>query len=86
MKNSKNIENFECMEYICDKIIPITEFEIFNIYFNTRVVDGILEWIFFMVYDIDIHRLNLGQFKNLKFLNEIPFKKKKKFIFLLMNA
>jgi hypothetical protein len=28
-----------------------------------------------MVYDIDIHKLNLGQFKNLKFLDEISFKK-----------
>ncbi len=30
---------------------------------------------FLMVYDIDIHQLNLRQFKNLKFSNEIPFKK-----------
>jgi hypothetical protein len=28
-----------------------------------------------MVYDIDIHQLNLGKFKSLKFLDEIPFKK-----------
>jgi phage-related protein len=28
-----------------------------------------------MVYDIDIHQLNLGQLRNLKFLDEIPFKK-----------
>jgi len=28
-----------------------------------------------MVYDIDIHQLNLRKFKNLKFLGEIPFKK-----------
>jgi hypothetical protein len=28
-----------------------------------------------MVYDIDIHQLNLGKFKNLKFLDEISFKK-----------
>jgi hypothetical protein len=27
------------------------------------------------MYDIDIHRLNLGQFRNLKFLDEISFKK-----------
>jgi hypothetical protein len=40
LKNSTNIEEFECMEYIHDKIIPIIEFEI--IYFKTRVVDGIL--------------------------------------------
>jgi hypothetical protein len=30
---------------------------------------------FFMVYDIDIHQLNLRQFRNIKFLNDIPFKK-----------
>jgi len=28
-----------------------------------------------MVYDIDVHQLNLEQFKNLKLLDEIPFKK-----------
>jgi hypothetical protein len=43
LKNSTKIEEFECMEYIHDKIIPITEFEIFNIYFKTKVVDGILK-------------------------------------------
>jgi hypothetical protein len=42
LKNSTNIEEFEHMEYIYDKIIPITKFEILNIYFKTRVVDGIL--------------------------------------------
>jgi hypothetical protein len=30
---------------------------------------------FFMVYDIDIHQSNLEQFINLKFLDEILFKK-----------
>jgi len=30
---------------------------------------------FFMVHDIDIHFLNLEQFKNLKILDEFPFKK-----------
>ncbi len=30
---------------------------------------------FFMVYDIDIHQSNRKQFKNLKFLGEISFKK-----------
>jgi NADPH-dependent 7-cyano-7-deazaguanine reductase QueF len=35
-------EKFECMEYICDKIIHVTKFEILNIYFKTRVVDGII--------------------------------------------
>jgi hypothetical protein len=28
---------------------------------------------FFMVYDIDIHQLNLGNFLILKFFCEIPF-------------
>jgi hypothetical protein len=28
-----------------------------------------------MLYDIDIHQLNLGKFRNLKFLDEISFKK-----------
>jgi hypothetical protein len=30
---------------------------------------------FFMVYFIDIHQLNLRQFRNLKFLDEISLKK-----------
>jgi len=59
LKNSINIEDFERMEYICDKIILVTEFEILNVYFKTHVVDGILGCIFFMVYDIDKHQLNL---------------------------
>jgi hypothetical protein len=42
LKNSINIEEFERMEYIHDKIIPITKFEILNTYFKTRVMDGIL--------------------------------------------
>jgi hypothetical protein len=32
------------------------------IYSKTKVVDGIIGSIFFMVYDIDIHQLNLGIF------------------------
>jgi hypothetical protein len=28
-----------------------------------------------MVYNIDIHQLNIGKFENLKFLDEIPLKK-----------
>jgi hypothetical protein len=39
-----------------------------------------------MVYDIDIHQLNFGQFKNLKFLDEIPFQKYIFYIFLVMNT
>ncbi len=30
---------------------------------------------FFMVYDIDIHELYLGPFRDLKFLDEISFQK-----------
>jgi hypothetical protein len=37
-----NFENFESMEYIYDKIIHITKLEILNIYFKTKVLDGIL--------------------------------------------
>jgi hypothetical protein len=37
---------------------------------------------FFMVYDIDIHELNIGPFKDLKFLDEISFKKCVFFAFL----
>jgi hypothetical protein len=44
-----------------------------HIYFKTKVVNRILGWIFLMVYDIDIHELNLGPFKDLKFLDEISF-------------
>ncbi len=84
MKNSTNIEKFECLEYIHDKIIPVIEFENLNIYFKTKVVDGIFGWI--MMYDIDIHQLNLRQFKSLKFLDEIPFKKCVFCICLVMNA
>jgi hypothetical protein len=42
LKNPTNIEKFELMEYICDKIIFVIKFEKLNIYFKTKVVDGIL--------------------------------------------
>jgi hypothetical protein len=42
LKNSINIENFEHTKYIHDKIILARKFENLNIYFKTRVVDGIL--------------------------------------------
>jgi hypothetical protein len=35
------MEEFEHMEYICDKIIFVMEFDILNIYFKIKVVDGI---------------------------------------------
>ncbi len=74
MKIPTNIEEFEYMEYICDQIIVVTKFENLIIYFKTKVVDGVLGWIF-LWYFIDIHQLNLGQFRNLKFLDEIPLRK-----------
>jgi len=37
---------------------------------------------FFMVYDIDIHELNLGPFRYLKFLDESSFRKCVFFAFL----
>jgi hypothetical protein len=42
LKNSINIEDFERMEYIRDKIILVIEFENLDMYFKTRVMDGIL--------------------------------------------
>jgi hypothetical protein len=42
LKILTNIEEFECMEYICGQIIFIIEFEILNMYLKSKVVDGIL--------------------------------------------
>jgi hypothetical protein len=50
MKNLTNIENFEHMKYICDKIIFIAKFEILNIYFKIKVLDGILGRLFYDVW------------------------------------
>jgi hypothetical protein len=36
----------------------------FEYILQTKIVDGILGWIVFMVYDIDIHQLNLGKLRN----------------------
>jgi hypothetical protein len=41
LKKSTNIENFEGMEYIHEKIIHVMKFENLNIYITTRVVHGI---------------------------------------------
>jgi hypothetical protein len=41
LKIPTNIEEFECMEYNCDQIIPITEFENLNMYLKNKVVDEI---------------------------------------------
>jgi hypothetical protein len=42
LKIPTNIEEFECMEYNCDQIILVMEFENLNMYFKSKVVDGIL--------------------------------------------
>jgi hypothetical protein len=54
LKNSTNIEEFECMEYIRNKIMIVIEFENLNIYFKLMLW---MEFLgeFFMVYDTDIH-------------------------------
>ncbi len=39
-KNLKTIQNFEHIEYIWDKIIPITKFEKSHIYFKIKVFFG----------------------------------------------
>jgi hypothetical protein len=38
------------------------------------------------MYDIDIHELNLGPFRDLKSLDEISLKKCVVFVFLTINA
>ncbi len=40
-KNLTNIYKFEHTKYICKKIISMTKFEIFHIYFKTKIVGGI---------------------------------------------
>jgi hypothetical protein len=40
------IEEFECMEYICDQIILVTKFHNLNMYLKNKVHDGIFGWIF----------------------------------------
>jgi hypothetical protein len=42
LKIPTNTEEFECMEYNCDQIIPVIEFENLNMYSKRRVIDGIL--------------------------------------------
>jgi len=41
---------------------------------------------FLIVYDIDMHELNLGPFKDSKFLDEISFKKVCFFHFWIINV
>jgi hypothetical protein len=42
LKIPTNIEEFECMEYICEQIILVAEFEILNMYLKSMIVDAIL--------------------------------------------
>jgi hypothetical protein len=63
------------MEYICDKIIHVIEFEKITYILQDQGCEW-NSWVnFFMVYEIDIHELNLGPFRDLKFLDEISLKK-----------
>jgi hypothetical protein len=39
LKKSTNLEEFEHMEYIHDKLLLVIKFENLNIYFKIRVVD-----------------------------------------------
>ncbi len=55
------------MEYICDKIIFVIEFEKIAYVLQNQGCEW-NSWVnIFMVYDIDIHELNLRPFKDLKF-------------------
>jgi hypothetical protein len=42
LKIPTKIEEFECMEYICDQIILTIEFENLNMYLKSKVVGGII--------------------------------------------
>jgi hypothetical protein len=53
--NPTKNEKLECMEYICDKIIPITQFEKIAYILQNYSCEW-NSWVnFFMVYDIDIN-------------------------------
>ncbi len=55
------------MVYICDKIIHVTKFEKIAYIFQNYGCKWD-SWVnFLMVYNIDIHELNLGPFRYLKF-------------------
>ncbi len=58
------------MEDICDKVILVTQFENFAYILQNQGYEWNFWVNFFMVYDIDIHELNLGPLKDLKFLDE----------------
>ncbi len=68
------MNKLECIEYICDKIILVIKFEKFAYMFQNQGCEW-NSWVnFLMMYDNDIHELNLGPFKDLKFFDEILFK------------
>jgi len=63
------------MEYICDEIILVIEYENLHIYISKLGL-----WVeFFVDYfamdDMDIHQLSLKPFRILEFFVENPFKK-----------
>ncbi len=61
------------MEYICDKIMPITKFEKIAYMFQNQDCEW-NSWVnFFMVYDNDIHELNLRPFRDLIFFKKNSF-------------
>jgi hypothetical protein len=65
------------MEYICDKIIHVTKFEKIAYILQKKLSVELLGEFFNL-----IHELNLRPFRNLKFLDEISFKKCVFFSFL----
>jgi len=54
LKISKNIEEFECMEYNCDQIILFIEFEILNMYLKVGLLMEFLGefflWCMILIY------------------------------------
>ncbi len=62
------------MEYICGKIILITKLEKNAYILQNQGCEWNSRVIFFIVYDIDIHELNLWPFKYLNFMDEISLK------------
>jgi hypothetical protein len=68
------------MEYVYDKMLPITKFESLYIYIYMYVYIfqnlgcGLNFWFnISMANHIDIHKLNLWPFKKFKFSNEVLF-------------
>jgi hypothetical protein len=69
-----SLEEFECMENICDEIILVTQYE------NYIYISKLRLWVktfveFFVVNGIDIEQLNLKPFRILEFFFANPSKK-----------